>query len=92
MKYKIVRMYQDDRPSRIIYTGFTLEQAQAHCQNPYTSGDGWFDGYEEAQNYVESITTKELESVLEDALDSLAEQDIASFYKKNVNKLKGGSK
>ena len=47
MKYKIVRMYRDDRPSKIMYTGFTLEQAQAHCQNPNTSGDGWFDGYEE---------------------------------------------
>ena len=92
MKYKIVRMYRDDRPSRVMYTGFTLEQAQAHCQNPNTSGDGWFDGYEEAQNYVESITAKELGSVLGDILDSLDGQDIASFYKKNVNKLKGGSK
>ena len=40
-------MYQDDRPSKIMYTGFTLDEAQIHCQNPNTSGDGWFDGYEE---------------------------------------------
>jgi len=50
MKYKIIRMFQDDRPSIIMYTGFTLEQAQAHCQNPNTSGDGWFDGYDEEIN------------------------------------------
>ena len=85
MKYKIVRMYRDDRPSKIMYTGFTLEQAQAHCQNPNTSGDGWFDAYEEI-----SVTQTELESALEKAF--IAEKDIVSFYKKNVNKLKGGSK
>lgn len=79
MKYKIVRMYRDDRPSKIMYTGFTLEQAQAHCQNPNTSGDGWFDGYEE-----------ETEITRLDVMGSYL--DIASFYKKNVNKLKGSSK
>ena len=50
MTYKIVRMYKDDRPSKIIYRGFTLEQAQAHCQNPNTSGSGWFDGYDKEGN------------------------------------------
>ena len=83
MKYKIVRMYRDERPSKIMYTGFTLEQAQTHCQNPNTSGDGWFDGYEEI-----SLTQTELEPALEDAF--IAEKDIVSFYKKNVNKLKKG--
>ena len=72
-------MYRDDRPSKIMYTGFTLEQAQTHCQNPNTSGDGWFDGYEE-----------ETEITRLDVMGSY--MDIASFYKKNVNKLKGGSK
>ena len=67
MKYKIVRMYRDDRPSKIMYTGFTLEQAQAHCQNPNTSGDGWFDGYEE-----------ETEITRLDVMGSYL--DIASFY------------
>ena len=88
MTYKIIRVFRDNTPTAELYTGFTLEQAQAHCQNPNTSGDGWFDGYEEETE----ITITGLESALEDALDSLAEQDIASFYKKNVNKLKGGSK
>ena len=49
MKYKIIRMYQDDRPSKVMYRGFTLEEAQSHCQNPNTSGEDslskWFDGY-----------------------------------------------
>ena len=88
MTYKIIRVFRDNTPTAELYTGFTLEQAQAHCQNPNTSGDGWFDGYEEETE----ITITGLESALEDALDSLAKQDIASFYKKNVNKLKGGSK
>jgi hypothetical protein len=30
----------------VIKSGLTLEQAQAHCEDPATSGDGWFDGYE----------------------------------------------
>ena len=38
-------MYQDNRPTKTIKTGLTLEQAQTHCQNPSTSGEGWFDGY-----------------------------------------------
>jgi len=83
MKYKIVRMYRDDRPSKIMYTGFTLEQAQAHCQNPNSSGDGWFDAYEEETE----ITITGLRSALKrwnKDVFSLSEQDIA--------KLKGGSK
>jgi hypothetical protein len=63
MSYKIIRHYRDsDTPSRTIDTGLTLEQAQAHCQNPETSSSTctsktgkartrrlgvWFDGYEE---------------------------------------------
>lgn len=65
--YKIVRMFADhDRAPRrrVVKTGLTLEQAQAHCQDPETSsktckgragrertrmyGD-WFDGYEECK-------------------------------------------
>lgn len=61
--YKIVRMfYSRERGKRTIKTGLTLEQAQAHCQDPetssktcqsarmvrYTKRNGpWFDGYEE---------------------------------------------
>ena len=58
-KYKIVRGYFRGG-SRVINTGLTLEQAQAHCQDPETSSSTctksaglartralgpWFDGY-----------------------------------------------
>jgi len=44
--YRIVRFYQDeDRPSKVVARGRTLEQAQAHCSRPDTKGSGWFDGY-----------------------------------------------
>jgi hypothetical protein len=62
--FKIVRFYQDpDAPNReTITTGLTLEQAQAHCQDPETSSSTavgvaavhrtmaygqWFDGWTE---------------------------------------------
>lgn len=48
MTYKIIRFYRDDnKNSKVILTGLTLEQAQNHCQDPNTSGVGWFDGYNE---------------------------------------------
>ena len=59
--FKVVRYYfSDDMDSEVILTGLTLEQAQAHCQNPQTSSQTatvasavrrtekygpWFDGY-----------------------------------------------
>lgn len=56
--YKIIRFYGDDRPREVRETGLTLEDAQAHCQNPETSsqttttddtpGD-WFDGYSDKE-------------------------------------------
>ena len=60
--YKIVRYFYRDKRKRTIETGLTLEQAQAHCQDPETSSKTatksaakcrtslygpWFDGYEE---------------------------------------------
>jgi len=45
MTYKIIR-FRFGRSGITIKRGLTLEQAQAHCKNPATSGDGWFDGYE----------------------------------------------
>lgn len=61
MSYKIVRMYFNrDIPKRTIKSGLTLEQAQAHCEDPETSSStctkshnkrrtkqlgAWFDGY-----------------------------------------------
>lgn len=62
--YKIVRFYYNGAPRRTIKTGLTLEQAQAHCNNPETSSKtatsaaakritrrngAWFDGYEECK-------------------------------------------
>ena len=47
--YRIVRFFQDDRNDgkpMVMQHGLTLEQAQAHCQQDDTHGDGWFDGYE----------------------------------------------
>jgi hypothetical protein len=48
MTYKIMRFYATfgKRP-RVMRKGLTLEQAQAHCQDPKTAkADKWFDGYE----------------------------------------------
>lgn len=59
--YRVVRFYLNG-PRRVIKTGLTLEQAQAHCQDPETSSTTckkaanvrrtrlmgrWFDGYED---------------------------------------------
>lgn len=46
--YSIIRIYHPDlnRRSRIIKKGLTLEEAQEHCQDPRTSTDDWFDGFE----------------------------------------------
>lgn len=55
MTYQIIRFYADDRAREVRETGLTLEDAQAHCQNPETSSRTttsnttsgvWFDGYE----------------------------------------------
>lgn len=45
--YKIVRLFQDDRPREVITRGQTLQQAQDHCSREDTHGDGWFDAYYE---------------------------------------------
>lgn len=45
--YKIIRSFRDNYDRPVIATGLTLEEAQAHCKDPDTHGDGWFDGYEE---------------------------------------------
>ena len=46
--YKIIRFYKErHKSSRVIKRGLTLEQAQAHCQDPSTRKEGcWFDGFE----------------------------------------------
>lgn len=61
--YRIVRFYQrDEHPREVVARGLTLEQAQAHCNDPETSSSTatghharertermgpWFDGYED---------------------------------------------
>ena len=46
--YKIIRMYRDEnRNSRVVKRGLTLEEAQEHCGREDTHGDGWFDGYDQ---------------------------------------------
>jgi len=46
--YKIVRFYKNNRKSRTIKSGLTLEQAQEHCNDPKTRKEGvYFDGYTE---------------------------------------------
>lgn len=46
--YKIVRLYHDiNKRGRAIKSGLTLQEAQAHCNDPSTRGDGWFDGYQQ---------------------------------------------
>jgi hypothetical protein len=51
MTYQIVR-FTFNAPREVLQTGLTLEEAQAHCSNPATSGETpegvkFFDGYEE---------------------------------------------
>lgn len=61
MKYKVVRHYFQGNRKRTIATGLTLEEAQAHCQDPETSSrtatssvakrrtrlqGPWFDSYQ----------------------------------------------
>lgn len=46
MTYKIIRFYFKGN-RRIIKRGLTLDEAQAHCNNPKTRKEGvWFDGYD----------------------------------------------
>lgn len=44
--YKILRYYQT-KPTKIIHTGLTLEEAKQHCSRWDTKGVDWFDGYTE---------------------------------------------
>lgn len=44
--YKIVR-HRFNENNEVVRTGLTLEEAQAHCNDESTHGDGWFDGYAE---------------------------------------------
>lgn len=50
--YQITRFICDPETGKVtregpIKSGLTLEEAQAHCRDDSTHGNGWFDGYEE---------------------------------------------
>lgn len=45
--YKVTRVYRDSDRRETIRTGLTLEEAQAHCKDPATKGDGWMDTYDD---------------------------------------------
>ena len=44
--YKIIR-YRWEGKNKVMRRGLTLEEAQEHCNDEATHGDGWFDGYVE---------------------------------------------
>ena len=45
-KYNIIRFYADSS-SKIMYKGFTLDEAKAHCSPESTRLEGvWFEGFE----------------------------------------------
>jgi len=43
--YKIIRFFQYKNEPEVIKTGLTLAEAQKHCQNSDTEGEGFFDGF-----------------------------------------------
>lgn len=43
--YQIIR-FRYDAPNEVIREGLTLEEAKEHCEDPATSGEGWFDGFQ----------------------------------------------
>lgn len=52
MTYSIIRIFRPDlnRRSKIVKTGLTLEEAQAHCSDPSTATDKWFDGFQREED------------------------------------------
>lgn len=47
MTYSIIRIYHPDlnKASKIVRRGLSLEEAQAHCSDPSTATDTYFDGF-----------------------------------------------
>ena len=44
--YAIWRHYKDiNKPKEFVKGGLTRDEAVEHCNDPSTSGDGWFDGW-----------------------------------------------
>lgn len=46
--YSIIR-FRRDGENEVIATGWTLDEAQLHCNDPSTQGEDWFDGYSEEE-------------------------------------------
>lgn len=44
--YSIIRFFRDGRGRKVVAEGMTRAEAEEHCSQPETSGDGWFDGFE----------------------------------------------
>lgn len=44
--YRIVRRYRRPPKDEVIHQGYTLEEAQRHCEDPSTHGVDWMDTYE----------------------------------------------
>ena len=56
--YKIIRIYREIRtPSEVKQYGLTLKEAMKHCNDPSTSTETWFDGFDKMTN-VEMIRYK----------------------------------
>lgn len=68
--YKVVRRFRDAHRKRVIATGLTLAEAQAHCHDPETSSSTatskaaraltrragpWFDGYDAQKVYKHGV-------------------------------------
>lgn len=45
--YRIVRRYRAAPAPEVIQTGYTLEEAKRHCEDPSTHGVDWMDTWEQ---------------------------------------------
>lgn len=61
--YEIRRLYKSMKPYSVVKQGLTLEEAQAHCNDPRTSNvdEGWFDGYSDVQTDLSKEPTRALD-------------------------------
>ena len=50
--YEVVRFFgpTPGRPTEVQLRDLTLEEAQEHCSDPSSEGDGWFDGFRKQED------------------------------------------